>query len=330
VPFRANAQDAGLPGRVKLLSWGENLGRTTGAKIVVDDKAATLVPRYHHALALDKVLLDYEHQSHPGHPNFLPDPRPVPGHGEIEIVPGEGVFLSGLQYTPSGQEHAANYADVSAVVHLDNEHRLLYVSSVALTQCGDVAGMAFADHVAALSARFTLSAQTTSPIQKHTPMDQPDYRQLLIDSLGLKPDQSGEVSNESILAAIDKSKTAEAAEVAAGTAALGAKPTVPSNVTDIAALNARFDDRDRQDIIREAGVAGKVIPLSNETIKTLAPAALRELVDKLPAGTVALSTDATKTGKELPAARAVALSAEQAVAAKALGLTDEQYLKYNS
>ena len=329
LPFRVSGDDAGLPERIKILSWGVNHGRTTGAKILVDDKAALLVPKYHHALALDKVQLDYEHQSHRGHPNYLADPRPVPGHGEIEIVPGEGVFLSAIQYTPNGQEHASNYADVSAVVHLDAEGRLLYVSSVALTQCGDVAGMAFADHVAALSARFTLTAQplsTTTTTKQNTTMD-PNYRDLLIELLGLTADESGEVSNESIVAAMSAKKTAAAPAAPAPAKteeALSAKPGA-----DIIALNARLDDRDRQDIIRDASAAGKVIPLSNDTINTLAPAALRELVDKLPGNVVPLSADG-KTKTEKPAEQTVALSADQATAAKALGLTAEQYLKHNA
>ncbi len=315
LPFRRGGAESGLPQRIKILSWGENLGRTTGARVVVGDKSVEMVPVYHAALGMDTVLLDYEHQSFPDHPNFKPDPRDVPGHGQIEIVPGDGVYLSGITYTPSGQAHAANYQDVSAVAHLDDEGNLLYVSSVALTQYGDVAGLPFAEHVAALCARHGKPLSTTTTKK----MDTPNYREMLIKVLGLKPDETGEVLDESIATALAaKTETPCASEEAA----LSAQP---ENIVSIAALNARFDERDRQDIVKEATAAGKVIPLSNAALSRMSPADLREMVDKLPAGTVPLSTGGA--GKEKPAAQTVALSAEQATAAKALGLTQEQYLK---
>lgn len=326
LPFRRGGSEAGLPQRVKILSWGENLGRTTGAKIIVGEKSVEALPMYHAALGLDTTLLDYEHQSHPDHPNYLPDPRPVPGHGQIEIVPNDGVYLSGLTYTPNGQEHAANYADVSAVAHLDDDGNLLYVSSVALTQYGDVAGLPFADHVAALSARHgkPLSTTTTPPKK----METPDYREMLIKTLGLEPDESGEVTDESIAAALTaKSETPPATDEAAlaAKAKPEAKPAADAeNVVSMSAINARFDERDRQDIVKEATAAGKVIPLSNETIKTLTPAALRELVEKLPAGQVALSTESKAKG-EKPSEKTVALTANHKAVAKSLGLTEEAY-----
>lgn len=309
LPFRCCGAEAGLPQRIKVLSWGENLGRTTGARVIVGDKSVESVPAYHAALGMDTVLLDYEHQSFPDHPNYKPDPRDVPGHGQIEIVPGDGVYLSGVTYTPSGQAHAANYADVSAVAHLDEEGNLLYVSSVALTQYGDVAGLPFAEHVAALSARHGKPLSTTTPTDKK--MDTPNYREMLIKVLGLKPGDSGEVLDEAIAAALAaKPETPPAKEE-------------PENVVSMSALNARFDERDRQDIVKEATAAGKAIPLSNAALSRMTPADLREMVEKLPAGAVALTT--AGAGKELPAAKAVALTTSQKAVAKQLGLTEEKY-----
>jgi len=316
LPFRVGGAEVELPQRIKILAWGQNDGRTTGAKIIVDDQSALMLPRYQVALGLDKVVLDFEHQSHDGHPNFLPDPRDVPGHGEIEIVPGEGVFLSAVSYTPAGQKHAANYADVSAVAHLDDAGRLLYVSSVALTQHGDVAGMEFAEHVAALSA-IKVTPPPTDPQPQHH-MDKPDYRQLLIAQLGLKPDDSGEVSDEAIAAAVAKGASA-------ALSAPAAQATPASQGETVETLSAKFDQDKRDRLIRDASKDGKVIPLSSTSINSMRPEVLSELIDKLPGNVVAMST--TQTGKEKPATQTVALSAEQSTAAKALGLTAEEYLK---
>lgn len=321
VAFRASGAQAGLPERVKILDWGINEGRTTGARILVDDQSAALVPQYHAALGLDKVLLDYEHQSHPGHPNFKPDPRPVPGHGTLEIVPGEGVFLSAIAYTPDGQAHAANYADVSAVAHLDAAGRLLYVSSVALTQYGDVAGLPFAEHVAALAARHatTLPPEPKpQPQNKKPPMDAPNYRDVAIELLGVKPDDNGQITDEAIAAALAAKAEKEKQKPADST-------TTPAEPAGVEALSARLDRLERDRLIREATAAGKVIPLSAATLATMAPATVAELLEGLPAKVVPLST--TRTPEKPDATRAVALSAAQATAAAALGLSPEEFAK---
>lgn len=324
LPFRRGGAEAGLPQRFKILSWGENTGRTTGAKIIVNEDTLSLLPQYQSALGLDSVVLDYEHQSHPGHPNFKEDPRDVPGHGTIEVIEGEGVFHTALSYTPDGQKHAANYKDVSAVAHLSEEGTLLYVSSVALTQYGDVAGMEFAEHVAALSARYPLAGKplsnnTTSPTTEK--MDNPDYRKMLIELLNIAPDPSGEVSDESIAAALEMKKTSAKMDEA-----LGAEHKDEDKIVSMSAVSALFDERDRRDIIKEATAAGKVIPLSNKAIERMSPADLRDMVDKLPAGEVALSTDGNRDTPRDKPSQTVALSADQAAAAKSLGLTAEEYL----
>jgi len=317
VAFRATGEEVGLPSRIKIFSWGTNEGRTTGATINVGDKTVDMLPKYHAALGLDTVLLDYEHQSYKPHPNYKPDPRAVPGHGKIEVVPGEGVFLSALTYTPDGQAHAANYADVSAVAHLDDDGNLLYVSSVALTQYGDVAGLPFADHVAALSA-ITGTPQTTTPDLPQTTMTTPDYKAILAEILGVKPDPQGVILDETLADAVIKHQSK--------TAATSAAPSdTPAGGVTVEALSARFDAAERDRLVSDASREGKVIPLSNEAIHRMDPGDLKELISKLPSNVVPMST--TTIAKEQPAARAVALSAEQAAAAKSLGLTEEEYLK---
>lgn len=319
VPFRRGADAAGLPQRIKILEWGLNLGRTTGARILVDDSVAATLSSNQELVACDRVPMDYEHQSVKGHPNYLPDPRFSPGSGVVEVVPGEGVYLSAIDYTTNGQELADSYQDVSAVVHLDEDGRPLWISSVALTQRGDVAGMEFSEAVAALSATLP----PTSPIPPTKTMDTPNtdetnFRGLLIALLGLKPGASGEISDEEIIAAVD-----------AKTEALSAKPddTTPAApaAADTAALAARMDTFEKHRLVDLATREGKVIPLSAEDIAATPVAVLSAMIDRLPAGEVPMGGTATR--KELPSAAPTALSADEARAAKALGLTDEEYRK---
>lgn len=326
-PFRRGSAD-GLPQRFKILEWGENVGRTTQARIVVGAVTAASLCANQSATACEVIPLDYEHQSVPGHANFIPDPREVAAHGTVEIVPEDGVYFSAADYTPSGQRFAPNYRDVSAVGFLDADSNLLFVHSVALTQRGDVAGMEF---VAASAAplvstfrRFSVSASTPNTMDTTPAADAatPDYRALLVAALGLTPASDGdEVTDEQIMAAIDATPAAdgEGEDAPAPVAMAAAVPAADA----LAALSARTDALERRLLIQAATAAGKLIPLPDASLAELPLTALSALLDGLQAG--AVPTSASRN-TEAPTARPVAMSAEQATAAKALGLTAEEYL----
>ena len=323
VPFRRGGDAAGLPQRLKILDWGTNTGRTTGARILVDDVVAQTLSANQQLVACDRVPMDYEHQSVKGHPNYQPDPRYSPGHGEIEVVPGEGVFLSAISYSSNGEELADSYTDVSAVVHLDKDGRPLWISSVALTQRGDVAGMEFSEAVAALSAQDP--SQSPNPENQMDTPDETKFRDLLIALLKLTPGDTGEVTDEEIIAAVEKqsgSAPVSPADAATETAACAA---VVPEADATAILNARMDTFERHRLVDLATREGKVIPLSAEDIAATPVAVLSAMIEKLAAGEVPL--DGTSAKRELPATHAAALSADEARAAKALGLTDEEYRK---
>jgi phage I-like protein len=303
LPFRRGAAAAGLPQRVKILGWGENIGRTTGARILVDEAVVATLAANQELVACDSVPLDYEHQSEPTHPNYIPDPRLSPGAGKIEVVAGEGVYLSAITYTANGEQYADSYQDVSAVVRLDKAGRPLWISSVALTQRGDLAGMELAEAIAALSAQINPKTMTDPNAT---------FRPILIKLLKL-PDNA---SDEDIIAAGEKSSP---------------EPTdlMPSEET--AAMSARLDaleathaTQTRQALVDQASREGKVIPLSAEIIATTPVAVLSAMVAGLPANVVPMQTT---TGKELPSEKTAVLSADEKGAAKRLGLSEAEYLK---
>lgn len=318
-PFRRGT-GAELPQRIKILEWGENVGRTTNARINVGPITLAALAANQAAAACDIVPLDYEHQSVPGHPNYVPDPREVAAHGPVEVIEGDGVYFSAADYTPSGAKFAPNYRDVSAVGFLDADSNLLLIHSVALTQRGDVAGMEFVAASAADMISRLQSNHNQSDMDTTTAADAaaPDYRALLIAKLGLTPSgDSGEVSDEQILAAMDQAP--------ADPVAMSATPAVAAAaaVDPMVAMSARQDDLERRLLISSATAAGKIIPLPDATLATLPLTALSALLDGLPAG--AVPTAPTRAA-EVPGTRPVALSADQQAAAKALGLSDAEYL----
>lgn len=292
--------------------------RPGGEKIIlVDDSVAATLTANQELVGIDMVPMDYEHQSHPGHKNYKPDPRHSPGSGRIEVVPGEGVFLSAIEYTPNGVEHAASYRDVSAVCHHDQDGRPLWISSVALTQTGAVAGAEFVSApAAALSApAATLPLPPLSPTPPMENTDKETFRELLIKLLKMKPaPESGEITDEEIIAAVNKTTDAMPAD---GTEALSAR---------LGRLETLEHRREREALVARAGQEGKVIPLTAELIAQTPVAILSAMIDGLAPNEVPL---ATAQKQEKPATQVTALSAEEASAARALGLSPEQFRHAN-
>ena len=131
----ALAGDA-LPDRVRFLKWGRN--ETTKGPFIVDDYTARVLPLNQAKLGFERVALDYEHNTVPGTSEYerSQEPRPVAAHGAVQVVPGEGLYLVGLNWTPSGRDHARNYEDLSGALSKDAQDRVVFAHSVALTHNG--------------------------------------------------------------------------------------------------------------------------------------------------------------------------------------------------
>ncbi len=142
-----------LPPRLKLLNWGTN--KSTKGQIIVGQKTAATLAANQRRFGYDRVGIDYNHQSLPGHTNFKPDPREMAAYGVPSVVPGEGLFLEDIAWTPSGKQYASNYSDLSPAPLLDSGE-VTFLHSVALCPQGCVDGLTF------LSATLPMIHQKTS------------------------------------------------------------------------------------------------------------------------------------------------------------------------
>lgn len=164
VSFTSLANDAAnsheLPKRIKIFTWGVN--KTLKGEVIVNHKTAEVFNANQKALGRDVIALDYEHNTVPETPEFerTKEPRLVAAHLVPEIVVGDGVYLSVQDWTPSGQEYAKNYKDLSPAPYLDDEGVLIGLHSVALTQTGAVFDLTFLNSIGTPIERdlVTLSA----------------------------------------------------------------------------------------------------------------------------------------------------------------------------
>lgn len=305
---------ASLPNRFKILDWGDNVGRTTGAEIHVTSKTVSVLAANQELMAHETVPLDYEHQSVKGHKEYKEPPHHYAAHGKIECVEGEGVYFTAAEYTPNGVEFALSYKDVSAVAYADDEGNVIFIQSVALTQNGDVDGMEF---TAALTAQLSTPEKTEPSTMDKNENEKNKYRDMLITLLGLEPAEGEDTITDEAIAGAIASNASKAEKKETKTA-----DDKPAESKEMVAMSARIDKMEKDSIV-SAGVAlGKVIPLSAEQIQDMDIAVLSSMIDKLPADQINMSK---KAAEEKPATK-VALSADEKGICERLQISEEEFL----
>ena len=98
------AQD--LPRRLKVLDWG--VSPSVKGPVQVSPLTATELPSMHRTAGWDRIALDYEHNTLKGSPEYerSQEPRAVAAYGVVVCVPGDGLYLDDLQWTPHGDKFA--------------------------------------------------------------------------------------------------------------------------------------------------------------------------------------------------------------------------------
>lgn len=139
----AFGNEGDLPDRIKLLHWGRN--ESSKGPVLFDGAAVALLEQTQRESGFERVALDYEHNTVPGSDEFArtKEPREVAAFGSVDPVAGTGLYLSDLQWTPSGRANARNYEDLSIAPYLDAQNRVVFVHSAALTRNGAVQGVHF-------------------------------------------------------------------------------------------------------------------------------------------------------------------------------------------
>lgn len=305
-----SAGDAGgLPTRMKILNWGAN-PNARGKAVVVGERLvrAFNAPTY----PFRTIPLDFEHNTLEGTPAYAEssEPRKIAAHCGVEIVPGDGVYLTAPRWTPDGLENAAHYCDLSAAPVTDPDGNVLAVISAALCRTGAVPGMEFADVPVSLSAD-ALAAMDTQQTEGHV-----DWRKMLCAALGKKDDVSDEELQGALTEALAK-PDATALNAQIGKAVETALKPLQEQVTALNAAGqataAEFAKRDKAQALQLARFEGKVVALNASAVEAMSLKDLQEHIQALPV-TVPLSArtpdvmDPDKGGGMTDAQRTIALN----------------------
>lgn len=282
-----------LPKKLKLLNWGTN--ESLKGPIVVGPLTLSSLAQRQAEHGFEKIGIDYEHQSVPGHPNFKEPPREYAAYGVPRVVEGEGLFLDEIEWTPSGQEKARNYLDLSPTPLLE-KGEVVFLHSVALCPQGAVPNLTF------FSADFTITKSTTKPMN-------PELLKILSAIFNVP-----ETSSEADLLAAGKTYVEKLA------AEEKSEPELKAMSAELKALAAKFEVSERENIINTAVAAGKIVPNS---AKDLPVEKLRALIAELPADQVPLEKRTPDQVKTLSAS----LSATDLKVCQQLGIKPEDFTK---
>lgn len=320
-----------LPTRLRVAPWGTHQIGARGQAIVNEASAQVFTANMAKLKRADHVSLDFNHNSLPGHPSYLAEkePRKIAATGKPEMVPGQGIFLTGLTWTPEGKDAflGGHFQDLSPAVYRDKAGTVIGMHSAALCQHGEIDGLTITDAVqSALSADIAaLSAISDLP-----------------STLSVSPPMKPTPELIALLAVLGVTLAADADEATTKTALTDLTTKIKAdsdmekkeNVTALTALDVRLQtiekqgEKNQRDRLKEqAAAAGKVIPLTDAVWEVTALSTCEALVAGLTPGVVPMGKK-TPAGELDPNAKPDALTAEGKEVFAKMGLSEEDFKTY--
>ena len=322
-------------GRIQLLPYGKfraTDGRPTDVEAwyVTDTNGADVV-----ALANNQrnpLPIDYEHQII----HSLKNGKEAPSAGWMEYFyfTPQGIFAD-VRWTDKAADYIKNgeYRYISAVFAYDTDGYVRKIFHAALTNTPALDGMEEA-----------MVAASVNLLQEESPMDK-NLQAALCALFGLKPDSTeAEMTTKVTALSAAKGKSdvdvldvyAKLAEKEQSVAALSTQVVNPDPakfvpVEQVAALQADFNalkasvETDKKDALITAALSqGKLSPALKDWAQSLSVEALSAYLEKAPAMAALSGEPQAKTD---PDQNVVALSAAEQAAARALGMTEAEFIK---
>lgn len=311
---------AELPSRLVVFPWGTQ--QTNKGAITCNETTLSSVPRNNRQMKFERVALDFQHNTVPGHESYQGEPAKVAAHADVVVLSGEGVVFDNIEWTPEGKEHAENghYPDVSLAPALNEKGEIIFVHSAAICRQGEVDGVTLFPNSAELNLTPLNPNLTPSP----------EIEKVMKDTLLVLLSSAGYSVNAD---STDEQIQDAAKEFAQKLENKTEKKDTPDKLEPDTALSARIEKLEqgqqtqaRTSLVERAAREGKVIPLSAEQIEALPVETLSSMVDQL-AVTVPLDQRTNEKGQEI---QLQTLSAEQKAINAQLGIDDETFKKYNT
>lgn len=346
---------AALPDRLLILPWGQHdLGKRGTA--LCDATTAALFSEAMRTLKFNgPVALDFNHNSLPGHAAYLAEkePRRKAAWGTPLVVPGEGIYLTALSWTPEGRDAflGGHFQDISPVIFRDKANHVIAIHSAALCDHGEVDGLTIEAATAPPELQSAFAALSSLPVSQSpslpvskSPTTPPMKPEILAALAALLKGMDIELAAEPDDTMLADALTAAAGKVDDMKAKLTAAAAPPEKkeapvalsvdanqyLTELTELKKRVatiqgeaDQARRDALMAEAIRDGKIIPLTSELWNKAPVDVCEGLVQAAKAGEVPTSKKTPDGHQEDN--KPLALSAE---VMSNMGLTAEDLAKY--
>jgi phage I-like protein len=249
-----------LPARLLIVPWGTN--KTNQGPITCN--ATTLRELLANQLLLkrDRVAIDFQHSTVEGSKWYKGEPAKVAAFASLEVVEGEGIYLTNIEWTAEGKEFAAggHYPDLSPALVTNKAGEVVLIHSAGLVRQGEI------DGVTLFSAESLNTLKSTM-----------NHREILLKLLGLAED----ATDEQITSAVETFSAKKPDESTEEVKAMAAR--IEKLEGTVLSFTAGSEKSTRENLVRRATSEGKVIPLSAEEIEETPIKTLSAIIEKLPA-----------------------------------------------
>ena len=268
--------DTTLPTRIKLLDWGEN--PSDRGAVLVDETTAKMLRKQIDDDIYERLVIDFDHQSEAESDTFEKSPRHHAGYGNLEVVDGDGVYLANVEWTPTGEEYAPDYRDLSPALLVDDDKRVVGITSVAIVTNGALQGRA-------LLRAVRLQAPAPKPDEDEKPAGEPkEEREKSAGEPPAPPEKADDPAPalDETLGRITARLDAHEKALATQKETLAAKK--PSPDAEAVRLAAEKEAaRERAHLVQMAVAAGRAVTLPESVLSRMTPDETRAYLATLPA-----------------------------------------------
>lgn len=251
-----------LPSELKILAWGTNT--SDRGDLVVNDVSLAALQKQIAKKSFARICIDFEHSSEKESPAYIPPPRHHAGYGTLAVRPNDGVYLTSIIWTDSGQKYARDYSDMSPTVAFTKKKEIVFVKSLALCPNGSIHDLTF--YEATQAEQEMQEMEKIEQLQAQITEQHEQIEQLQAD---LKALQDAGTANETK----GNRETTQVETLSAAVEKL-------SNEVD--GLHKELENRDKQALLDAALQEGKQVNLSEDAISRLSCDQILDHITKLP------------------------------------------------
>lgn len=311
-----------LPTEIRICPWEQtqtskgiiSCGASTEALLMQNQKAAKRHPR---------LALDFEHNTVEGSTHFQPGNAPVAAWGDLEMRPGQGLFLCSLEWTPEGEAHVrgGHARGISPATARNEKGEVIFVHSAGLCRHQEIAELSL----------DKFSADIVGLINAANTNDMDIKAIILLCNAFLGAAGVEQIPETATIEDVQRLATEGAGKIKDAIAAKKEEKKEDKTDTfsaDLTGLREELNAEKKSRLLDNAIRDGKLVVLSADQIKGMTVDAFSAHIGALQSGVVPLDRRTPEKVQTFSADGG--MSAEERAIMKQFGISEEDWKKHNA